>query len=229
MATSAARRTGDARVRMPRDERRALLLEAALGAFSEKGYHATAMDDIAERAGVSKPVLYQHFASKLDLYLGLASRVCDDVVAIIEQALASDADDNGLRIRACLHGFFELVERPGSGYQLVFDSDMGGEPAVAALLDSARGRCAAAIGRVVQDQTPLAWSECVLLGTALVGMAQSAARHWVEDGSALPREEAADLVTTLAWRGMGYVRQSDEDPVPGTPGTVGGGGTGRAG
>lgn len=228
MTTSGARGAGEGRVRMPRDERRALLLEAALGAFAEKGYHATAMDDIAERAGVSKPVLYQHFDSKLDLYLGLASRVCDDVVAMIEEALASDAEDNGRRIRACLHGFFELVDRPGSGYQLVFDSDMGGEPAVAALLEGARSRCAAAIGRVVQDQTPLGWPECVLLGTTLVGMAQSAARHWVEAGSALPREEAADLVTTLAWRGMGHLRHSDEDAVEGCPDAAGGG-VGRSG
>jgi len=196
-------------VRLPRDERRALLLEAALGAFSEKGYHATAMDDIAERAGVSKPVLYQHFDSKLDLYLGLAGRVCDDVVAMIEGALAS-TQDNGERIGACLHGFFELVDRPGSGYQLVFDSDMGGEPAVADLLDSARRRLAEAIGRVVQEQTSLHWTECVLLGTTLVGMAQSAARHWVESGSTLAREDAADLVATLAWRGMGYVPQVEE-------------------
>ncbi len=196
-------------MRLPRDERRALLLEAALGAFSEKGYHATAMDDIAERAGVSKPVLYQHFDSKLDLYLGLARRVCDDVVATIEGALAS-TPDNGERIGACLHGFFELVDRPGSGYQLVFDSDMGGEPAVAELLDGARRRLAEAIGRVVQEQTALRWSECVLLGTTLVGMAQSAARHWVESGSSLPRADAADLVATLAWRGMGYVPQIED-------------------
>ncbi|GAA1170970.1 TetR/AcrR family transcriptional regulator [Ornithinimicrobium humiphilum] len=189
---------------MPRDERRALLLEAALGAFSEQGYHATSMDDIAERAGVSKPVLYQHFDSKLDLYLGLAGRVCDEVVAKIEGALASTTD-NGERIEACLHGFFELVDRPGSGYQLVFDSDMGGQREVAALLDEARRRCAEAIGRVLQEQSPLTWDECVLLGSTLVGMAQSAARHWVESGSTIPRREAADLVAKLAWRGMGNV------------------------
>ena len=64
----------DQRLRLPRDARRVTLLEAALAAFSQNGYHATSMDDIAERAGVSKPVLYQHFDSKLDLYLALAAR-----------------------------------------------------------------------------------------------------------------------------------------------------------
>jgi AcrR family transcriptional regulator len=54
--------------RLPRDERRAQLLAAALEVFTQAGYHSAAMDEIADRAKVSKPVLYQHFPSKLDLY-----------------------------------------------------------------------------------------------------------------------------------------------------------------
>ena len=198
---------GEARVRLPRDERRVLLLEAALAAFADKGYHATAMDDIAERAGVSKPVLYQHFDSKLELYVALAARVCDELVDTIETALDSTAD-NQERIGACLHGFFAFVDRPASGYPLVFRSDMGTDPAVAPLLDGARTRCGEAIGRVLQDETELGWDECVLLGSTLVGMAQSAAGHWVESGSIIPLERAVDLVSTLSWRGMGAVPQS---------------------
>jgi AcrR family transcriptional regulator len=61
-------------VRLPRSARRAQLLEAAQEVFVESGYHAAAMDEIADRAGVSKPVLYQHFPGKLDLYLALLDR-----------------------------------------------------------------------------------------------------------------------------------------------------------
>ena len=60
---------------MPKDQRRAQLLDAANAVFTTRGYHAAAMDDIAEAAGVSKPVLYQHFGSKLDLYLALLDRI----------------------------------------------------------------------------------------------------------------------------------------------------------
>jgi len=56
---------------LPKDQRRAQLLDAASEVFTTRGYHAAAMDDIADAAGVSKPVLYQHFESKLDLYLAL--------------------------------------------------------------------------------------------------------------------------------------------------------------
>ena len=65
---------------MPRKERRAQLLESALEVFVAQGYHAAAMDDIAERAGVSKPVLYQHFPGKLDLYLALLDASCDTII-----------------------------------------------------------------------------------------------------------------------------------------------------
>ena len=66
--------------RLPRPARRAQLLEAAQAAFVESGYYAAAMDDIAERAGVSKPVLYQHFPSKLELYLALLDDRASELV-----------------------------------------------------------------------------------------------------------------------------------------------------
>ena len=65
---------------MPRRARRAQLLDSALEVFVAQGYHAAAMDDIAERAGVSKPVLYQHFPGKLDLYLALLEQSCDTII-----------------------------------------------------------------------------------------------------------------------------------------------------
>ena len=65
--------------RMPRQERRAQLLDAA-EAVSSQGYHAAGMDDIAELAGVSKPVLYQHFPGKLELYLAVLDENSDSLI-----------------------------------------------------------------------------------------------------------------------------------------------------
>lgn len=200
---------GTVRTRLPRRERRALLLDAAMGAFSENGYHATAMDDIADRAGVSKPVLYQHFDSKLDLYLALAAQVRDGIVSTVEQALGSTGD-NAARLRAAVMAFFTFVERPDSGYPLIMASDMGGEPAVAQILQEARVGCAQAVGRVLQEQTDLLWEDCVLLGMALVGQVQTAAMHWIDAGSRLDRQHAADLLLTVIWRGLGAMPQVEE-------------------
>jgi len=89
----------DSRVRLPRDERRALLLNAALEVFTVSGYHAAAMDEIADRAGVSKPVLYQHFPSKLDLYLALLDVHIDSLVFAIQKAIASNKENKN-RVKA---------------------------------------------------------------------------------------------------------------------------------
>src|SRR5690606_15493225 len=66
--------------RLPRAARREQLLATAQEVFVESGYHATSMDDIADRAGVSKPVLYQHFDGKLELYLGLLETQSDQLL-----------------------------------------------------------------------------------------------------------------------------------------------------
>jgi len=76
--------------RMPRNARRAQLLESALEVFVAQGYHAAAMDDIAERAGVSKPVLYQHFPGKLELYLALLDQSCDTIIEVFESDLTNE-------------------------------------------------------------------------------------------------------------------------------------------
>ena len=72
-----------------------------------QGYHAAAMDDIAERAGVSKPVLYQHFPGKLDLYLALLDTSCDAIIDNCRPALAS-THDNKQRVEAAIAVFFDL-------------------------------------------------------------------------------------------------------------------------
>lgn len=189
------------RPRLRRDQRRTQLLGAALDAFSEGGYHQTLMDDIAERAGVSKPVLYQHFDSKLDLYLAIARGVADEVLTTLSGALAS-SDSNPERVRACVATFFDFVDRPGSGFPLLFSSDMGQEPAVAALLEETRRASGEALAAEVAEATSLPREEAVLVGMALAGVAQTAAMHWYQSPGGLSKERATDLVVALAWGGL---------------------------
>src|ERR1700693_194412 len=91
--------------RLPRHERRRQLLDAALEVFVSQGYHAAAMDEIAERAGVSKPVLYQHFPGKLELYLALLDESVADLVGAVSAALASTTDNRD-RVPATFRAFF---------------------------------------------------------------------------------------------------------------------------
>src|ERR1700740_1174744 len=89
--------------RLPRDERRGQLLIAASDIFVDRGYHAAGMDEIAERAGVSKPVLYQHFSSKLELYLAVLNRHVENLVSGVRQALRTTTE-NRQRVRSCGQG-----------------------------------------------------------------------------------------------------------------------------
>src|SRR2546429_2934924 len=115
--------------RMPRSARRKQLLAAAQEVFVANGYHAAAMDDIAERAGVSKPVLYQHFPGKLDLYLALLDESVDTLVETVRDALRSNPDPKQ-RVAATFGAYFEYVGGKGQAYRLVFQSDLSNEPPV---------------------------------------------------------------------------------------------------
>src|ERR671938_1071254 len=96
-------------VRLPRSARRKQLLAAAQQIFVAQGYHAAAMDDIAERAGVSKPVLYQHFPGKLELYLALLDTHCDALLDRVRQAMAATTD-NKERVRNAIQAYFDFVD-----------------------------------------------------------------------------------------------------------------------
>ncbi|WP_091026586.1 TetR/AcrR family transcriptional regulator [Nocardioides szechwanensis] len=194
---------------MPRRERRAQLLSSALEIFVAQGYHAAAMDDIAERAGVSKPVLYQHFPGKLELYLALLDNACDQIIENCRLALDS-THDNKLRVGATVDAFFEYVALDTGAFRLVFESDLTNEPAVREHVERVTTECAALIAHVIRDDTGLPDDASYLLAVSLVGMAQVSARFWLKDAGAIPRSDAAALVSALAWRGIRGYPKTDE-------------------
>ena len=193
-----------AKQRLPRDERRAQLITAALEVFTAAGYHAAAMDEIADRAGVSKPVLYQHFPSKLDLYLAVLDLHVDSLVYTIQRAIAS-THDNADRVRATVDAYFNFIEEEGEAYRLLFESDMNVEPAVRERLSRMTYDCAAAVSAIIAADTGIPEEAAMLLGVGLIGTAQFTARYWLERDGRVPRKAAADLVANLQWRGIsGY-------------------------
>lgn len=207
MSTSEIRT--DNKARLPRDERRALLLDAALEVFTAAGYHSAAMDEIADRAGVSKPVLYQHFPSKLELYLAVLDIHIDSLVFQIQKAIAS-TPENANRVRATVDAYFSFIDSEGEAFRLLFESDMSVEPAVRERLNRMTYDCAAAVSAVISLDTGLPQEVAMLLGVGLIGSAQVTARHWLERDSKLTRQQATDLVANVIWRGISGFPRSDE-------------------
>lgn len=187
--------------RLPRDERRAQLLVAALEIFTASGYHAASMDEIAERASVSKPVLYQHFPSKLDLYLAVLDLHIDSLVFAIQKAIASTRDNRN-RVKATIEAYFGFIEGEGEAFRLLFESDMSVEPQVRERLERMSYDCAVAVSAVISADTGLPKDESMILAIGLIGCAQITARHWLEKAGKIDRTQASALIASLLWRGI---------------------------
>jgi AcrR family transcriptional regulator len=197
--------TPDARprgTRLPRLARRRQLLGAAQEVFVAQGYHAAAMDEIAERAGVSKPVLYQHFPGKLELYLALLDEHAEGLVARVREALASTSE-NKRRVQATIEAFYDFVAGEGEAYRLVFESDLRNVAPVRARVERTNSECAEMIALVIQEDTGVTSEEAHLLGMGLVGMAEVTARYWLSQQGTIPKEQAEHMIARLSWRGIG--------------------------
>ncbi len=170
--------------RLPRPARRLQLLGAARDVFVARGYHAAAMDEIAERAGVSKPVLYQHFPGKLELYLALLDGTIEEMVQTVSAALSSTTDNRD-RVPATFKAFYDYVAGESEAFRLIFESDLSNEPAVRDRLDRALYDCADMVSQFIREDAGVSNEEAHLLGVALV------------------------LVARLGWRGIsGWPRTS---------------------
>jgi len=183
-----------------------------------QGYHAAAMDDIAERAGVSKPVLYQHFPGKLDLYLALLDTHSDAIVAKVRDAMAA-TEDNKDRVIGAVRAYFDFVDHESEAFRLVFESDLRNEPSVRERVDRVESGCIAAITDTIIQGTGADAAHAEVLASGLVGAAETAAQVWLSGGRKIPKEQATALVAALAWRGIASFPPAD-GPDAGSTGTA---------
>lgn len=189
-------------VRMPREQRRAQVIGAAREAFLASGYHAASMEEIADRAGVSKPVLYQHFPGKLDLYLAILEEGIQALLAATQQAVRS-TPDNKVRVQETIRTYFTFFDDPQGAIRLVLGTDLMNEPTVRKRIDATKFALARIIANVIAEDTGLDSEQSLLLGSGLLGLAEGAAVRWLaHKGERMPLDEAAELTAQLAWRGL---------------------------
>ena len=204
---------------MTREARRAQIMAVARDLFAREGYHHVAMDDIADRAKISKPVLYRHFASKLDLYLAVVDQRGEALVATIMQALASVEDgatDGRSMVRAIVASYVQFVEEAGDSFSLLFESDVTRDSDVRQRVERASAQAAEAICTGLHELAGLPPAHADLLAAALVGMARVAAtsryRSAGPDSDRVDAEEAIDLITQVAWRGVASLVKERPEP-----------------
>jgi len=192
--------------RLPADRRREQLLEVALELFARRGFNATTMDDIAEAAGVTKPLLYQHFASKRALYLELVDSVAHTMLEAIGKAVAA-AGGPRQQVEGGFAAYFHLVVTHADAFRLLFGSDVPNDPELSRAVRNVENTIAESIDDLID--AGLDEDHRRLLAYAVAGMAEGASRHFLATrdpgAGGLHESEATRLaqrLADLAWAGL---------------------------
>jgi AcrR family transcriptional regulator len=195
------------RRRLTAEERRSGILDAALVAFSQKGYHATSLDDIAGEAGVSKALIYEHFSSKQELHADLIARNARELTQRVAGALSGlEIESTVERLAAGLEAFFAFVEERRDAWRMLFRD--AADPESSAVLERMTQQVTAEV-TVLISQDPGARKltrvgderSLRLLAEMLVGGAQAMANWWTDHPEA-PRTQLVEIAMDFAWLGL---------------------------
>jgi AcrR family transcriptional regulator len=178
---------------MPRERREQQILEVAGAVFAGAGYHSASMDEIAERAGVSKPMLYAYFGSKEGLYLAYIRRAGGELLERLVSARAPDATPGAL-LRARITEFLAFVEEHGDGWKVLF-GEVGSTRPFADSVAALRSQIADAIRAMIEaggaSRSGYERPASDAIAHALVGAGESLANWWL-DHPDVARDEVAD-------------------------------------
>jgi len=195
------------RRRLTGEERRTGILDAALAAFSQSGYHAASIDDIASEAGVSKALIYEHFSSKQELYGDLIARNARELTQRLAGAIVGlELESSAARLAAGLDAFFAFVEERRDAWRMLFRDAADHE--TAAVLDRMLEQVTAEVTMLISQDPgapPLDSAEdqraLRLLAEMLVGGAQSMANWWADNPEAT-RASMVRVAMDFAWLGL---------------------------
>jgi AcrR family transcriptional regulator len=193
--------------RLTGEERRTGILDAALAVFSQSGYHSASIDDIAREAGVSKALIYEHFASKQELYGDLIARNARELTQRLAGALVGlELESSAARLAAGLDAFFAFVEERRDAWRMLFRD--ASDPESAAVLERMLEQVTAEVTLLISQDPGARELDSAedtrglrLLATMLVGGAQSMANWWADNPKA-SRESMVEVAMDFAWLGL---------------------------
>lgn len=187
------------RQRMTGKERREQLISIGRSVFAERGFEGTSVEEIAQRAGVSKPMVYEHFGGKEGLYAVVVDREMLSLEKVITDSLSHGR--SRVRIEQAVIALLTYVEEETDGFRiLVRDSVPGQDQSYSTLLNTAVGQ----VSHILEtsfDRTGLDPEVAILYGQALVGMVSMTAQWWLDERE--PRKEVvAAHIVNLCWNGL---------------------------
>src|SRR3954452_16359592 len=191
-------------VRLPAARRRRQLLDVALGVFAANGFHQTSMEEVADAAGGTKPVLYQHFGSKRELYREWPDDVGGRLMATIAATVATAAGPRQ-QVHAGFLAYFRFVAEHESAFQLLFGSGARRDDEFADAVRRVETSIAEAIAPLIEADIDASHRRTLAHG--LVGLAEGTGRHWVAEGGELDPEVVSRRIADLAWGGLRTVHR----------------------
>jgi AcrR family transcriptional regulator len=205
------------RRRLTAEERRTGILDSALAVFSGSGYHASSIDDIAREAGVSKALIYEHFASKQELYADLIARNARELTQRIAAALVGvELESGASRLAIGLDAFFAFVEERRDAWRMLF-RDVA-DPETATVVNRMLEQVTAEVTVLISQDpgasaldSPEDRRALRLLAEMLVGGTQSMANWWTSNPEA-PREQMVAIAMDFAWLGLERLSRGERWP-----------------
>lgn len=193
-------------LRLPAAQRRRQLLDVALDQFAARGFHATSMVEIAAAAGVTKPVLYQHFTSKRQLYLELLDDVGTQLMDAIGKATAGARGPHA-QVEAGFRAYVDFMNARRQAFPLLFGSGARRDPEFAEAVRRVEASIALALADLIDADVDTAHRR--VLATAIVGMAEGVLRQWIDGdvGDAVPPDVLVGQMSDLAWGGLRGVKR----------------------
>jgi AcrR family transcriptional regulator len=198
-------------IRLRAAERRVQLLGVARRLFARDGYRGASMESIAEAAGVTKPVLYQHFSSKRALYSALLASELGRLTEELETAF-SQAESNEQRLRRGFGTYVDFVDRNEDTFRLLFTEALGLDADFQQSVAEFRRWVAGRVAVIIAAEAGLAIPRAGALAAAIVGMAEGAAVWWLDEHRPLAAGELADELTGLAWKGFARFPAGTREP-----------------
>lgn len=173
-----------------------------MGVFADRGYSGASMNDVAEAAGVTKPVLYQHFASKKALY----GELVEDLGGHLEQAIVAavdEADGPRQQVEAGFRAYFQWATSQGNAFQVLFAGHNRHDPDLAAAIAHVESMMAERVASLIVVDG-LSDDARHVLAYGVIGLAESTSRQWLGLGlgPGLDADAFADMVAQLAWSGL---------------------------
>ncbi len=195
-------RESKVRRRMRGSERRAQLLNVARRVFGKSGFHSVSMEEVASEAGVTKPILYDHFPSKKELYLALLDADLSVLHEKVRQALNSPIG-NRERIRASFRAYFDFVQEEADGFRLLMQETVGAEREFRDCVEQVRERILSEVADLIvrESKGKLQREHAETVALALIGMGETVAQRQL-GRSPHVRQEALEVLVRLAWRGI---------------------------